>query len=103
MVNRNFRGWVVEYYNGNIINESQMEWIKIPKVGIKRLMLFHDGRSWTIEGKNAYFQKKRASVVPGVENSFQIESRTIGYYEGSNKVGYTVDENTGTMRMEVLE
>ena len=41
-------------------------------------------------------------MVPGVKDSFQIESRSIGYYEGNNKIAYTVDENTGTMRMEVL-
>ena len=101
MVRRGFRGWVVEYADGTIINEEQEEWTKIPKLGIKRLSLHFDGRQWNIEGKDVYYQKKCASVVPGIPDSFQIESRSIGYYEGNNKVLYTVDENTGRMNMEV--
>lgn len=102
MVKRNFKGWVAEYYNGNVITEEDMDWGKIPKTGISRLTLWHSGRSWTIANKEAYFQKKRASVTPGMLDSFQVESRTIGYYEGNSKVAYTVDEATGKMEMEVL-
>lgn len=103
MVSSGFRGWEVEFFDGTVIDESQEDWKKIPKVGIKRLTLHYDGRDWTISDKAVYFQKKNASVIPGIPNSFQIESRSIGYYEGTNKVMYTVDEHTGRMKMEVKE
>jgi hypothetical protein len=97
------RGWSVEYVDGTEINENQMEWSKIPKVGIVRLTLNHDGKQWNIHDKLAYVQKKRASMVPGVQESFVIESRSIGYYDDNHKVWYTVDEFTGQMKMEVTD
>lgn len=100
---RSKRYWEVEYYDGTVINENQMEWKKIPKVNIKRLTLHFDGRQWDLIGKQVYFQKKRASVIPNIPNSFQIQSRTVGYYEDTHKVFYTVDENTGEMKMTVKD
>lgn len=95
------RGWAVEYADGTIIKENQMEWKKIPKINMKCLTLHYDGRQWSLADKLAYVQKKRASMVPGVPESFQVESRSIGYYEEDKKVWYTVDEATGKMTMEV--
>ena len=99
------RGWEVEYVDGTIIKESQKDWKKIPKIGIIRLTLYYEGRRWDIRGKKAYDQKKRGSVVPGMRNSFQIESRSIGYYDVEDgrpiKIWYTVNEFTGRMTMEV--
>lgn len=97
------RGWEVEYADGTIINENQMEWKRAPKTNIVRLTLHYDNRRWDIENKIAYVQKKRASMVPGIQESFVIESRSIGYYEGNKKVWYTVDEFTGQMKMEVSQ
>ena len=102
MVRRGFRGWEVEYSDGKIINEDQEEWNKIPKQNIIRLTLRYDGREWNITGKRKYYQKKHASAVPGVANSFRIESRSIGYYEKDSKILYTVNEHTGRMKMEVV-
>ena len=82
-----------------------MEWKKAPKVGIVRVTLHYDGRQWILDNKLAYDQKKRASVIPGIQESFQVESRSIGYYDvvkgDTVKVWYTVDEFTGKMTMEV--
>ena len=103
MIRPGFRGWEAEYHDGTVVNEEQADWKEIPKVGIKRLTLHHDGKRWDLENKVVYFQKKRASVIPSIPNSFRIESRTIGYYEDTNKILYTVDENTGRMKMEVKE
>ena len=97
------RGWEAEYQDGTVINEEQSEWKQIPKVGMVRLTLYFDGRQWDLNNKIAYVQKKRASMVPGVPESFMIESRSIGYYEGNEKVWYTVNEFTGQMKMEVQE
>lgn len=101
------RGWEVEYADGKTINEEQMEWRYLPREGMVRLTLRFDGREWSIHNKVAYLQKKRASMIPGVAKSFQIESRSIGYYDvvdGKNcKVWYTVDEMTGKMKMEVQQ
>jgi len=97
------RGWEAEYKNGRVIKETEMEWIKIPKVDMIRLTLRYDGKQWDIHNKLAYVQKKRASMVPGVAESFVVESRSIGYYEGNQKVWYTVDEFTGQMKMEVVD
>jgi hypothetical protein len=98
-----FRGWEVELSDGSIIRENQMEWKDVPKQGIVRLTLRYDGRQWDLVGKQVYFQKKTASVIPGIPDSFQIEARTIGYYEDYNKIMYTVNETTGRMNMEVKE
>jgi len=99
------RGFEIEYADGTIIKEVQMEWKKAPKINITRVTLHYDGRQWDLENKVAYDQKKRGSVVPGVPNSFQIESRSIGYYDVADgkpiKVWYTVNEFTGKMTMEV--
>jgi hypothetical protein len=103
MVHRGFRGWEVEFADGHTVNEEQTNWSAIPKVGIKRLTLHYDGRQWDLVGKEVYFQKKHASVIPGMAGSFKIESRSIGYYEKTNKVMYTVNEDTGVMKMEVKE
>lgn len=99
-MNNKRRYWELEYSNGTIITENQMEWGDAPKVNIVRLTLHYDGRRWDIHDKVAYVQKKRASVVPG-GGGFAIESRSIGWYEGDKKVFYTVNENTGQMKMEV--
>ena len=103
MVRRGFRGWEVELLDGTLINEEDMDWKNVPKKDIKSLTLHYDGRSWTVYGKEGYFQKKRASVAPWVANSFQVESRSIGYYEGNIKIAYTVDEFTGKMKMETIQ
>lgn len=100
---RGFRGWYVKYYDGTEAYEGNVEWKDIPKVGIKRLTLHFDGRQWDIVGKQVYLQKKHASVVPGIPESFQIESRSIGYYEDTHKILYTVSEHTGVMKMEVKD
>lgn len=97
------RYWEVEYTDGKVISEKEMHWKDIPKVGIERLTLYYDGREWNIEGKNNYIQKKRASMVPGVPESFMVESRSIGYYEDNFKIWYTVNELTGKMTMEVVD
>ena len=99
------RGWEVEYLDGTIIKEAQMEWKKIPKVNIVRVTLHYDGRQWDLHNKLAYDQKKRGSCVPGVLDSFQVEARSIGYYDVVDgktvKIWYTVNEFTGKMTMEV--
>ena len=96
------RGWEAELRDGTIIREGQTEWKKVPKKAITRLSLFYDGRHWDLTDKEAYFVKYRASVVPGIQDSFRIERRMIGYYEGSNKVCYCVDERTGKFNLEVI-
>ena len=98
------RGFEIEYADGTIIKEDQMAWTKAPKLNIIRVTLHFEGRRWDLRDKIAYVQKKRGSVVPGVEDSFQIESRSIGYYDVIDgktvKIWYTVDEFTGKMTME---
>lgn len=102
-MHRGFRGWSVEYSDGTEIYEGQMEWKAVPKQNIVRLTLHFDGRRWDIDGERVYFQKKRVSIIPGVKESLTVESRSIGYYEGNNKVFYTVDEHSGRMKMEVKD
>jgi hypothetical protein len=97
------RGWEVELEDGTIIQEVQMDWPKVPKNRIVRLTLRYDGREWNITNKEAYLQKKRGSVIPFQPESFRVEARSIGYYEGNTKVWYTVKENTGKMNMYVEE
>ena len=101
---KEFVGWEVELMDGTIIREGTMDWKKVPKKDIQRLSLFHYmGRRWDLTGKQAYFVKTRASMVPGVQESFRVEERTIGYYEGAQKIHYTVNEFTGQFKMSVIE
>jgi len=97
------KGWEVEYQDGIVLREWEgAKWLEIPKIGIKRLSLYWNGKSWHLTGKKNYFQKKHASVVPGVPNSFRLESRMIGFYDNNgNKVIFEVNEFTGEMRMKV--
>ncbi len=99
------RGWEAEFKNGKTINEKKMEWKDLPKADIVRLTLRYDGREWNLHDKDVYTQKKRASTVPGMQDTFRIESRSIGYYDRIDdkncKVWYTVNEFTGKMTMEV--
>lgn len=95
------RGWVVTLKDGTKIFEGQMEWREVPKKDIKILTLRFDGRKWSLSDKQAYFVKNRASMVPGINESFQIEQRCIGFYEGATKIHYVVDEFTGHFEMRV--
>lgn len=99
---REFIGWEVELKDGTIIREGTMDWREVPKKDIQRLSLFHYmRRRWDLVGKDNYFVKSRASEVPGRPESFRVESRTIGFYEGANKIHYTVNESSGEFKMEV--
>ena len=97
------RGWEVELFNGVILRESDLDWKKVPKNQIVRLSLFYDQRRWDLTDKEAYFVKYRASMVPGIQESFRIERRTIGFYEGANKICYHVEEGSGKFSMEVID
>ena len=97
------RGWVVEYFDGSTICEDQIDWRFIKKNQIKILRLWFDGRCWSISDKEGYLQKKQGSMVPGIQESFLVESRSIGYYEGNAKIWYTVDESTGVMKISIEE
>jgi len=96
------RYWEVELNDGTIIYEGQMEWKEVPKRAIQRLTLFYDGRRWDLTGREAYGVKIRCSMIPGIQESFRVERRTIYYYEGANKICYHVDENTGKFDLEVI-
>lgn len=97
------KGWEVELSNGVILQEKDLDWKKVPKQQIVRLSLFFDGRRWDLTGKESYFVKYRGSVVPGIQDSFRLERRTIGFYEGAKKVCYHVEESTGKFSMEVID
>jgi len=97
------RGWEVELFNKVILRESDLDWKKVPKNQIARLSLFYDGRRWDLTDKEAYFVKYRASMVPGIQESFRIERRTIGFYEGAKKICYHVEEVGGKFSMEVID
>ena len=97
------RGWEVELFNGALLRESDLDWRKVPKNQIARLSLFYGGREWNLSGKESYFVKYRASVVPGIQESFRVERRTIGFYEGAKKICYHVEEDTGKFSLEVID
>lgn len=97
------RGWQVLLDDGSILSEENTGWKDVPKAKIKKLSLLFDGRKWDLSGKQAYFVKNSASMVPGVPQSFRIERRCIGYYEGAKKINYIVDEATGNFYMKVAD
>lgn len=97
-----YRGWIVELEDGTILKEVDTVWKEVPKNKIKCLSLHYDNRRWDLNDKQAYFVLNRASEVPGVANSRRIEIRGIGYYEGSQKVFLSVNEETGKFSIKVL-
>ena len=99
-----FIGWEVELKDKTIIREGEMEWREVPKKAIVRLSLYHhNNRKWHLTGREAYGIKTTASMVPGIQKSFQVERRTIFYYEGAKKICYHVDEHTGKFSIEVID
>ena len=96
-----FRGWQVVYKDGSAVYEGQVTWKSVKKNQIQRLILHYDNRRWILEGKPAYLQRKRASMIPGRSDTIRVEKRSIGYYDGNSKVWYTVDEYTGVMNISV--
>lgn len=99
----NFRGWSVELKDGTVMIEGEYKWKDVPNRDIVRLTLHYDNRRWDLTGKQAYFVRNSASMAPGIQESFRIERRCIGYYEGANKIHYIVDENTGKFSMKVVD
>lgn len=97
------RGWQVELEDGSLLREDITTWKDVPKAKIKKLSLIFDGRRWDLSDRQAYFVKNRASMVPGASQSFRIEQRCIGYYEGAKKVHYIVEEFTGKFYMKVTD
>jgi len=96
------RGWEAELRDGKVMQEKEYAWKEVPNRDIVRLTLYYDGRRWDLRNKQAYFVKNRASMIPGINESFRIERRCIGYYEGADKVHYIIDERTGKFSMEVV-
>lgn len=99
------KGWIVEYEDGKVVSEyddkgNRVDWKKVPKRNIKSLTLKWHNKHWTITDKKIYIQCKRAWISPGMSVPV-IEERKIGYWDGSSKVMYCVNENTGEMRMKV--
>lgn len=97
------RGWQVLLFDGTLMSENNTNWKDVPKIKIKKLSLLYDGRRWDLSGKQAYFIRNKASMVPGIAESFRVERRCIGYYEGAKKIHYMVEENTGKFHMKVID
>ena len=98
-----YRGWEVLLDDGTYIREGDAEWKDVPKNEIKKLSLLYDSRKWDLSGKQSYFVRTSASMVPGIVESLVIEKRCIGYYEGAKKVYYIINEFTGKFHMEVID
>jgi hypothetical protein len=100
------RGWFVVYNDGSVITEEETTWNKVRKGDIKLVGLKWFDKFWTIPNKTAYVAPfKRGSVSfssSGSSSDILCEERCIGYYEGSSKVVYRVNERTGRMSMQVI-
>lgn len=95
------RGWEVELQDGTILSEETNTWKEVPKKKIKRLTLHYEGRRWDLQDKEAYFVRNTASMIPCINESFRVEKRRIGYYEGDTKVVYELDEFSGEMKIKL--
>jgi len=97
------KGFIVEYSDGKVITEDEMEWNKVPKVNIKELRLKWYNKSWSVPGPHC-FARKRGSASP-LEPGMRLEARIIGYFdvENKSKVSYIIDELSGSMVMKVEE
>ncbi len=96
------KGWFVVYTDGSLVTEDDTDWYKVKRGDIQILGLKWHNKFWTISGKTAYVQFKRGSAgfspSGAVDTSIVCEERCIGYYEGTSKVVYRVNEHTGRMR-----
>lgn len=101
------RGWVVQYRDGAVICETEMQWIKLPnKKEICRVILKWEDRLWSFDDKENYTVPKTRGymdVNPAGISSQGIHSRTIGYYDMAEKckVIMRVEESTGRMSYEI--
>jgi hypothetical protein len=95
------RGWEVTLSDDTILNEEICSWREVKKNKIKKLSLIFDGRRWDLTNKDSYFIRNSASAIPGCSESFRVEHRCIGYYEGSKKIFYSINEHTGEFSMFV--
>jgi len=100
------RGWIVQFHDGTVITEDQMQWIKVPKKkNIQRMILKWEDRIWDLCDKEHYIvPKKKGYVDVSTGGTSQgIHSRTIGYYdmEEKCKVIIRVDEATGQMNYDL--
>jgi len=94
------KGWFILYNDGTMVTEDDTDWYDVDRSKILALGLKWYDRFWTINGRTAYLQFKRGSVVfspDGSGSDIQCEERCIGYYEGENKVIFRVNERTGQM------
>jgi len=98
-------GWFVVYKDGTLATEDEVHWDKVKKGQIKILGIKWHDKMWTIRDKTAWVQFKRGSVAfstTGINYDVDCEERCIGYYEGSSKIIYRVNNHTGKMVPEVL-
>lgn len=96
------KGWFVIYEDGRVVTEDEMDWSKVKRAGIKTIGIKWYDKIWTLTDQAPYIQFKRGSVPFSLHNEeveVQCTERCIGYYEGSSKVVYRVNEFTGQMRM----
>lgn len=101
------KGWFVIYKDGSVVTENDTDWKDVNRGEIDILGLKWHDKFWTVRDRTAYIQFKRGSVgfspAGGVTSDIVCEERCIGYYEGSSKVIYRVNERTGRMRPEVQD
>ena len=97
-----YRGWEALLEDGKILREDTTKWKDVPKNKIIKLSLIYDTKRWDIENKDSYFVKNRASVVPGINSSFRVEKRYVGWYEGKDKLAYVIDEFTGACELKIM-
>lgn len=100
------RGWIAQFQDNSVICEDDMPWIKVPlKKNIKRMILKWDDKFWTLDNKENYsVPKKRGYLDVSLGGSSEgIHSRTIGYYDTTEKckVIMRVDELSGKMEYEI--
>lgn len=96
------KGFIVEYKDGRVITEDELEWQKVPKCDIAWLKLKWYNKMWKVPGPNC-FQFKRGSIpLYGAGSDVRVDYRVIGYFEGKDKILYLIDENTGQMTIKVV-
>jgi hypothetical protein len=103
------RGWLVQYEDGSVICEEDMNWNKVPKKkNIKKVLLKWEDRLWSIDNQEHYTAPTKRGYVDispaGHVSDQMVDSRAIGYYDvqGGCKVFLRVSEATGQMSWETV-
>jgi hypothetical protein len=91
--------WMAVTENGDLINESDINWSLISEK-VCKLVMYSDGQTITLPENMSYIQGKSACAAFS-SGKVEVLSRYIGFRIGNKIVKVRVCENTNNISVEV--